>query len=535
MNQYFPLISEIAFFAAIICLALLATIPVRRRLRREYAGKPLPRFRGNLLRRLSFPLAVAAITLLVLWAGAAYPPVGKILPRAPSHVASWLAFFLALSVLDFLELAAIEIYALRNRTFPIPTLLRNIIRFILLLAVAFLILRLGLGIDISPLLASTALLTAVIGFALQGVLGNLLAGMSLHLTKSLLPSDWVAIGDAEGQVIQTNWRETRLRTTGGHIIVVPNSAVAAAEMKNFTSPTPLRRHNVYVGASYSDAPGEVIAALVEAALEVPAVVHDPAPSAYVTEFKDFGINYVLRYWTNCYYDRIPIDGDVGRMIWYKFKRRGIEIPFPMSDKLLNDFMEVVYTQRRLQADEDQVRELAEEFSRSELVTTFLADEKGAPLLSPQEIAQIARSLKRVPFTRGETLFRQGEEGDTCYIVLSGKLEGRLEFEDNLPPHAFEIGPGALVGEMSLMTGLPRTATVAALTEVELLMMDQEAFTRLLSLRAEIPERLSRIVAERAARNAAQLENLKALKQSEVVQTIRRENIFKRFLKLLGRG
>jgi small-conductance mechanosensitive channel len=534
MNQYLPLISEIAFFAAILFLALLATIPVRRRLRRECAEKPLPRLGGTLLRRLSFPVATAAITLIVFWIGRTLPAAAKILPPA-SHIASWLVFFLALIVLDLVEIAALELYVLRQRTFPIPLLLRNIVRFILLLGVVFLILRTGLQVDISPLLASTALLTAVIGFALQGVLGNLLSGMSLHLTKSLLPGDWVAIGTAEGQVIQTNWRETRLRTTGGHIVVVPNSVVASAEMKNYTSPTTLRRHNVFVGASYSDAPAEVIEALIESALEVPEVVRDPPPHAYLTEFKDFGINYVLRFWTNCYYDRTPIEGNVSRMIWYKFKRRGIEIPFPMSDKLLNDFMEVVYTQRRLQSDDATVRAIAEEFSRSELVKTLLADDQGAPLLSPEEIGQIARLLKRVPFTGGETLFRQGEEGDNCYIVLSGKLEGRLEFEGGLPTHTFEIGPGALVGEMSLMTGLPRTATVRALAECELLRMDQAAFTRLLSLREEIPERLSRVVAERAARNAAQMENLKAVAANRVAQTIRRENIFKRFLKLLGRG
>ncbi len=529
MDQYLPLISEIAFFAAILFLALLATIPVRRRLRQACAGKPLPRLGASLLRRLSFPLATAAITLLAFWAGRFFPAGATIVPAA-SHVASWLVFFLALIVLDLIEIAALEIYNLRKRAFPVPLLLRNIIRFIILLGVLFLILRTGLGVDISPLLASTALLTAVIGFALQGVLGNLLSGMSLHLTKSLLPGDWVAIGSAEGQVLQTNWRETRLRTPGGHLIVVPNSAVASAEMRNFSSPTPLRRHNVYVGASYSDAPAEVIAALIESALEVPDVVRDPPPHAYVTEFKDFGINYVLRFWTNRYWDRTSIEGNVSRMIWYKFKRRGIEIPFPMSDKLLSDFMEVVYTQRRLPADDGAVREIAREFAKSDLVKTFLAG-----VLSPEEIERIARLLKRVPFTRGETVFRQGEEGDNCYVVLSGKLEGRIEFEGGMPPQVFEIAPGALIGEMSLLTGLPRTATVKTLDECVLLRMDQAAFARLLALKEEIPELLSRVAAERAAANATRLENLKSVARSRVEGTIRKENIFRRFLSLLGRG
>ena len=198
-----------------------------------------------------------------------------------------------------------------------------------------------LDIDISPLLASTALVTAVVGFALQGVLSNLLAGMSLHLTRSVLPSDWVSIGDVEGQVLDTNWRETRLRTASGHTMIIPNSTVANATIHNMSWPTPLRRHRLPVGAGYSDTPGDVIDALVQSALNVPEVLRDPPPDAYVTAFQDFGINYVLRFWTHSYHKRQRIEGHVARMIWYQFKRRGIEIPFPMSDRLLDDFMTVV--------------------------------------------------------------------------------------------------------------------------------------------------------------------------------------------------
>ena len=238
-------------------------------------------------------------------------------------------------------------YRLRGKLLPVPDLLRHIIRGALLIAAAFAVLHLKLGINIAPLLGASALVTAVVGFALQGVLGNLLAGHVAARRPLRRPGDWVAIGDIEGEVIQTNWRETRLRTIGGHIMVVPNSTVASATIHNMSRPTPLRRHRINVGASYSDAPGDVIDALVESALAVPEVLREPAPSAYLVEYKDFGINYALRFWTNRYYDRTPVEGDVMRMIWYQFKRRGIEIPFPMSDKLLNDFMEVVDHQRQM--------------------------------------------------------------------------------------------------------------------------------------------------------------------------------------------
>ncbi len=223
------------------------------------------------------------------------------------------------------------------------------------MASAFAVLKTILDIDISPLLASTALVTAVVGFALQGVLSNLLAGMSMHITRSVMPSDWVRIGDVEGQVIETNWRETRLRTTCGHIMLVPNSTVANATIHNMSRPTPLRRHNVAVGASYSDAPGDVIDALLQSALSVPEVLRDPQPDAYHHRVQ--GLRHQLRAALldpSLIMNVRAIDGDVARMIWYQFKRRGIEIPFPMSDKLLNDMMAVVSHQRRLPPQDDEI-------------------------------------------------------------------------------------------------------------------------------------------------------------------------------------
>ncbi len=68
----------------------------------------------------------------------------------------------------------------------------------------------------------------------------------------MLPFDWVRIGDVEGRVIETNWRETRLQTHGGHVLVVPNSTVANATIHNMSRPTPRRRHSLPVGAGYAD-------------------------------------------------------------------------------------------------------------------------------------------------------------------------------------------------------------------------------------------------------------------------------------------
>lgn len=529
MTAYLPIIGQIAFFLAVILISFLLTAPVRRWSRPLGEGEVSLRLAlRSLVGRIAFPFAVFILTRpLSLLASAAFS-----VRFPPAYISGWLAFWAALLFLNVLEALALQIYALRGRSFPIPTLLRNIIRFVYLLLAVFAILRFGLKVDISPLLASTALLTAVIGFALQGVLGNLLGGMSLHLTRSMVPGDWIRVGEYEGRVVETNWRETRLRTLGGHTVVVPNSIVSSSVVHNLSTPTPVRRHEINVGASYSDAPGEVIAALENAALQVPEVLRRPKPNAYVTEYKDFGINYVLRYWSKRYFDRTPLDGDVGRMIWYEFKRRGIEIPFPMSDKLLNDFMAVVYRQRRLPADDGELERRSRVLAASELWNKVLVDRDGRPLLDREDAGKLAGDLRFVRYTDGETLFQQGEEGENCYIVVRGKLKVLVAGEEGIPAHEIEIIPRGLVGEMSLLTGFPRTATVAALGETELLEVNRTAFTHLLGLRPEIPEKLADLAADRAQKNAAALERLQAERKVNLSASLKRENILQRFLHFL---
>ncbi len=105
--------------------------------------------------------------------------------------------------------------------------------------------------------------------------------------------------------------------------------------------------------------------------------------------------------------------------------------------------------------------------------------------------------------------------------------------DTTKANEFELGPGALFGEMSLVTGLPRTATILANGEVELLKISKEAFTVLLGLRDDIPQVIAKLVAERAEDNKATLEKLKAVDATNVGESIRSESIFKRFLHMLG--
>jgi CRP-like cAMP-binding protein len=418
-----------------------------------------------------------------------------------------------------------------GRACPLSRLTRNLLRLAIMLGVAFLLIRYQLGHEIGVLLTSTAIVTGVIGFAMQGVLGNLLAGMSLHACRSMSVGDWIEVDGTIGQVTLVSWRETRLRTTGGHVVIVPNGKLADTTIRNFSSPTSLRRHDVPVSASYGDAPGDVIAALLEAADSVPEVEKQPAPDAYLTGFKDFCIEYVLRFYSKRYERRTPIEGDVMRMIWYKFNRRGIEIPFPMSGRLLDNFMQAVHAQRFEKPLASEIERIVDDLLRSDFGRKLMAGPEGVCMLSRDELKTVARDVKRTRFTRGEVLMRQNDEGESFYVLVQGKVQGSIANSDTARPVEFELQPGALFGEMSLLTGLPRSATMTATTDCELLEFDRDAFTRLLSLREEIPQVLSDLAAARARENAAVMEKLRA--SAVVPPELARDGILHRLKRMLG--
>jgi CRP-like cAMP-binding protein len=142
-------------------------------------------------------------------------------------------------------------------------------------------------------------------------------------------------------------------------------------------------------------------------------------------------------------------------------------------------------------------------------------------------------MRRLFYTRGETLFRQGEVGESAYVLVRGSVEGRVEFEADVPPHLFTVHAGGLLGEMSLVSGLPRTATLCAAEEVELLEIPSAAFVQLLGIREDVPAKLAELVSQRAAQNAAMFEKLKAVPRSGFKESLQQDSLIKRFRRLLS--
>ena len=178
MNPFIPTVIEVLVLL-LLCLVSLGLSRTLRKIGPDTGSTPTGL--GSLLKFLITPLIVLGLTWSLVQLLGYLPGPAAWLQENPKHLTAWYLFWSGLTVLLLLEGTAHLLFARRGRELPIPGLLLGIARGLAVLGLAFAVLRFELGINIAPLLASTALITAVIGFALQGVLGNLLAGMSLHI------------------------------------------------------------------------------------------------------------------------------------------------------------------------------------------------------------------------------------------------------------------------------------------------------------------------------------------------------------------
>ncbi len=159
------------------------------------------------------------------------------------------------------------------------------------------------------------------------------------------------------------------------------------------------------------------------------------------------------------------------------------------------------------------------------------------MVSPEEVRDLASRVRSLTFARGEVLFRQGDKGETCYVVASGRLRGAIVTEEAGKPFTseFSVGPGGLFGEMSLFTGMPRTATGSVEETAELIEIGTAAFAVLLERNPELAGTIADLVSARNAENLESYRKIKTLSEQDIKKGTDRTSILehlKRFVRFL---
>ena len=325
------------------------------------------------------------------------------------------------------------------------------------------------------LLTTSAVGAVVVGFALQDTLGNLFAGLAIQIEKPYRVGHWIAIGDREGQVQEITWRATKLLTKAGQFLIVPNGIMSKEAILNYSEPTLPTRLTIEIGVSYLTAPNTTRAAILEALGRCPLVLNSPPPSVLLHDFGGSALIYHVWFWIGDYALELEARDQVRTSIWYTFRRKNIEIPYPIQ---------VEYSKEELPLrSEGDVLSAAAQLGAIDLFATLPQDARIA----------LSRTGAEHIFATGEPIVRQGDSGQSMYVVLSGRTQVVLE------PSGKEVAlidAGGFFGEMSMLTGDPRTATVRAMGDVRVLEITAERFREVALERPGLIEHISTVVAQR---------------------------------------
>jgi small-conductance mechanosensitive channel/CRP-like cAMP-binding protein len=343
------------------------------------------------------------------------------------------------------------------------------------------------GLDLSSLVTTSAILTAVLAFAMQDTLGNVLAGVAVQLDNSVRIGDWIKVDNVSGRVRDIRWRSTLIETRDWETVVVPNSMLmkARVEILGQRDNSPLQwRRTLKFMVDPGVPPARVIAIIDDEMRElaIPNVARTPAPTCVLKGFEEGNLLYNLRYFLTDLLEDDLTDSMVRMHLFASLQRAGIRVAEPQR---------TVHGVARDQAHADTVR-------RRELTRRLEALNNVPPFTQlPEEAkADIAERLQYAPFARGDVITKQGNKAHWLYILAYGEAEVLFEPPGGAPQVIGTVQAGHFFGEMALITGDTRAATVVAKTDVECYRLDRASFQELLLTRPEIENEIRRVIGGR---------------------------------------
>ena len=369
----------------------------------------------------------------------------------------------------------------------LPGITRDLVLTVAYTFISLVILRTRGGVNLIGLITTSAVLTAVIGLAAQNVLGNLFAGLSLQISKPFRIGDWIRYHDHIGKVSSIHWEVTHINTLDDETVIIPNLDLSKSVIVNYHIPTPRHAIKIDVGVDYLAAPSDVKRILLDVCAYEPKVLKKPAPAARVIAFGDHAVHYQLRFFFEDHSTMDDLRSTIMTRIWYVLKRNGIRIPYPVR--------ELRHAQIERREEERTRRDV-----RAEALTMLSA----LPIFQPlakEALQVLARDVAAQEYGDQETIVRQGEPGDSLYVITDGACDVEVTNDAGKTSVVTILSPPAFFGEMSLLTGEPRSATVRARGDVQLFSISKESFSGILSIQPEIAELLARTLAKRQADTA----------------------------------
>jgi small-conductance mechanosensitive channel len=459
---------DTVFWQILIVVIFLSSYAIISNRLQKIPAIPIGLFIFYLITRI-----IALITRDLNWA-AEWAPWIQV---ASSVILSWavarLTFFL------FIELPL----RLRKKK-ELPNITRDLILLTCYAILLVIVLRFKSNINLTGILTTSAVLTVVVGFAAQTTLSSLISGLILQIERPFGLGDWIKLGEKHGRVVGITWKSTRLLTREKILVYIPNAEITNKSFFNYSRPNRTLVARIYIGIEYGAPPNVVKDVILQVLNQHFQVLKTPPPDVYLKEFGDFAITYEIRFCHNNFANEPKIKSDINYQIWYALRRNNIKIPFPIRDVQFN------HIERRFQAKELEAQK------SSYNIEQLLGQVSVLSALSAEIRTQIAERSVISEYGAGEFIVRQGDQGDSLYIIRTGSCGVYVSKNGRQENRIATIDSGGFFGEMSLLTGEPITATVRAMVDTSVIIIDKENFSIILNDNPTISVQLGEILAKR---------------------------------------
>src|SRR5438128_3962337 len=372
-----------------------------------------------------------------------------------------------------------DIYFERRKQTPIPHFLREVVALIIFVVALLFVLSFIYHAEreLKGVVVTSGVAAAILALAGQNLLGGIIAGMSLQINRPYKVTDWLKVGDTYGEVMEINWRSTRLRTNDGIYLDIPNNEIVKSTIVNLHYPTEVHAMRIRVGVDYNVPPNRVKDALTRAAQSALNVLPEPKVRVFLVDFADHAVLYEIKYYMGNHARINETNDSVRTNVWYELNRQQIRIPYPIRTLHLER-----HAPKPVEEGHDEAREIL----------------RGEPLfecLSDNQIDNLVKQSDLNHFGRGERVIEEGAEGDSMFVLLRGAAHVSVSKNGSAIPVA-TLSSGDCFGEMSLLTGERRSATVRAEADCYVMEISKPVMAKVIRDSPDCLRQLSEILARR---------------------------------------
>ena len=378
-------------------------------------------------------------------------------------------------------------YFEEKRKVPIPKFIREVTAILIFLVVVLLLLEFSYDVHVPGLLTASGVVGIILGFALQDSLGNIIAGFALQFGRPFHVGDWLQMDNQHVQAVEINWRSTRFITNDAVQLDVPNQQIVKQTIVNYHGGGVLHAMRLEIGIDYDATPNRVKDVLARAAATAHGVLSEPAPVVFLKNFGDSAIIYEVRFWLDDHRLYNGIADAIRTNIWYALRRHHIRTPYPIRHVQIE---RPKPTTRPGVTPHEKRHDATRELLTAQPLFEGMGDEHLKTLIDHSPIQH---------YGRGETIIREGADGASMFVLVNGEA-GVSVMMGTQPTRVATLNGGDCFGEMSLLTGEKRSASVLAASDCEVMEITKKVFGDIIARDAGLLQRLSELLASRQLEN-----------------------------------